>query len=159
MTLQNTLKEQMKDAMRAKDSVRLGVVRGLISSCTNELVNLKRTPQDELSDEEVLNVIRRAVKQRKDSIDQFTKGGRPELAESEKAELVILEVYLPAMMSKEDVTAFAKTKMAELGMDPSTDSGQAKSKSGMFMGTLMKELKGKADGDVVKSVVDELLNQ
>ena len=61
------------------------------------------------------------------------------------------------MMSKEDVMSFAKTKMTELGIDPSTDSGQAKSKAGMFMGTLMKELKGKADGDVVKAVVDELL--
>lgn len=150
MTLQNTLKEQMKEAMRAKDTIRLGVVRGLMSSCTNELVNLKRTPQDELSDEEVLNVMRRAVKQRKDSIEQFVAGGRPELAEDEKVELAILEAYLPAMMPKEEIESFAKAKMAEMGV---TD----KSKAGMFMGTLMKELKGKADGDVVKAVVDSLL--
>ena len=107
-------------------------------------------PTDALTDEEVLNVIRRAVKQRKDSIEQFTNGGRPELAESEQAELAILETYLPKMMDREDVMALAKVKLAEMG---EVD----KSKAGQFMGTLMKDLKGKADGDTVKSVVDELL--
>ncbi len=151
MSLHQQIKDEIKEAMKAKDTVKLGVVRGLVTGFMNELVATKRTPQDELTDEEVLNVIRRAVKQRKDSIDQFTKGGRPELAESEQAELAVLEKYLPAMMSKEDVMAVAKAKMAEIG---SVD----KSKAGMFMGTLMKELKGKADGDIVKEVVDELLS-
>lgn len=151
MNLHSTLKEQIKDAMKAHDAMRLGVLRGLVSNCTNELVSLKRTPQDELSDEEVLNVIRRAVKQRKDSIDQFTKGGRPDLAETEKTELAVLETYLPQMMSEDEVMAFAKSKMEEIGV-------VEKSKAGMFMGTLMKELKGKADGDVVKAVVDKLVN-
>jgi uncharacterized protein YqeY len=151
MSLHNALKEQIKDAMKAHDAVRLGVLRGLVSSCTNELVSLKRTPQDELSDEEVLNVIRRAVKQRKDSIDQFTKGGRADLADTEKTELAVLETYLPQMMSEDEVMIFAKSKMQETGV-------VEKSKAGMFMGTLMKELKGKADGDVVKTVVDKLLN-
>ena len=141
----------MKEAMKAKDTVKLGVVRGLSSAFTNELVKLGKMPQDELSDEDALNVIRRAVKQRKDSIEQFVAGGRPELAEDEKAELAVLETYLPAMMSKEDVTTIAKAKMAEMGAID-------KSKAGMFMGTLMKDLKGKADGDVVKEVVDSLLS-
>jgi uncharacterized protein len=150
MSLQTQIKEQIKDAMKAKDSIRLGVVKGLVAGFTNELVNLKRTPQEELTDEEVLNVIRRAVKQRKDSIDQFTKGGRPELAESEQAELAILETYLPAMMSKDDVMKIAQAKMAEIGVVDKTKAGQ-------FMGTLMKDLKGKADGQTVKEVVEELL--
>jgi uncharacterized protein YqeY len=150
MSLQETIKGEIKAAMIAKDTVKLGVVRGLVSAFTNELLNLKRTPTDNLSDEEVLNVIRRAVKQRKDSIDQFVKGGRPELAESEQAELAVLEAYLPAQMPREEVVAFAKAKMSEMG-------GIDKSKAGMFMGTLMKDLKGKVDGDVVKSVIDELL--
>jgi len=137
--------------MIAKNTVKLGVVRGLVAAFTNELVATKRMPTDELTDEEVSNVIRRAVKQRKDSIEQFEKGGRPELAESEKAELAVLEKYLPAQMSREEVMAVAKAKMAELGVID-------KSKAGMLMGTLMKELKGKVDGDTVKSVVDELLN-
>lgn len=150
MSLQTNIKEQMKEAMKAKDTVKLGVVRGLSSAFTNELVKLGKMPQDELSDEDALAVIRRAVKQRKDSIEQFVTGGRPELAEDEKAELAILETYLPAMMSKEDVMTIAKTKMTKMG-------AVDKSKAGMFMGALMKDLKGKADGDVVKAVVDELL--
>lgn len=151
MSLQTQIKEQIKDAMKAKDHVRLSVIKGLVAGFTNELLNLKRKPTDELSDEEVLNVIRRAVKQRKDSIDQFTKGGRPELAENEQSELAVLEAYLPAQMERSEVLEIAKKKKEELGI---TD----KSKAGMFMGQLMKELKGKADGDIVKSVVDEILN-
>ena len=150
MSLQQQIKEQIKDAMKAHNEVKLGVVRGLVSQFTNELLVLKRKPTDELSDEEALNVIRRAVKQRKDSIEQFTNGGRPELAESEKAELTILEAYLPAQMSREEVLKVAQAKMTELGVVD-------KSSAGKFMGVLMKELKGKADGDTVKSVVDELL--
>ena len=157
MSLHQTIKDQIKEAMREKDAVRLGVVRGLVTGFMNELVATRRTPQEELTDEEALNVIRRAVKQRKDSIEQFTKGGRPELAESEQVELVVLEKYLPAQMSREEVMKIAQAKMAELGIDPKADAGASKSKTGMFMGALMKELKGKADGDVVKSVVDELL--
>jgi|SRR3989344_4532523 len=150
MNLHNTLKEQIKDAMKAHDAVKLSVLRGLVSNCTNELLVLKRKPTDKLTDDEVLNVIRRAVKQRKDSIEQFTKGGRNDLVDSETAELKILETYLPQMMSEEEVMIVAKTKLAEMGeMD--------KSKMGMFMGTLMKELKGKADGNIVKLVVEKLL--
>ena len=152
MSLQQQIREQVKEAMKAHEEVRLSVLRGLLSGFTNELVATKRTPQEELKDDEVLNVIRRAVKQRKDSIDQFTKGGRPELAESEQAELVVLEKFLPQMMNREDVMKIAKAKIEAMG---SVD----KSKSGMIMGIIMKELKGQADGDIVKSVVDEILNK
>ena len=150
MSLHQQIKEQIKEAMKARDTVRLGVVRGLIAAFTNELVSLKRTPQDELSDEEVLNVIRRGVKQRKDSTEQFEKGGRRDLAESEKAELAILETYLPAQMSKGEVMAVAKAKMAELGVSD-------KNSAGKLIGTLMKDLKGRADGNLVKEIVNDLL--
>lgn len=150
MALQIDIKTHMVEAMKAKDAVKLQTLRGLLSAFTNELVNLKRTPQDTLSDEEVLAVIRRAVKQRKDSIEQFVAGGRPELADDEKAELAVLETYLPALMSEEDVMKIALAKKEEMGEID-------KSKAGQFMGLLMKELKGKADGDVVKKVVDSLL--
>ncbi len=136
--------------MRAHDEVRLRVVRGLVSACTNELVSLKRKTHDHLTDEEVLAVIRRAVKQRKDSIEQFIKGAREDLVAMEREELVVLEAYLPAQMSREDVMTIARAKMHELHV---TD----KSGAGKFVGALMRELKSKADGDVVKSVVDELL--
>lgn len=151
MTLHQTIREQIKDAMREKDTVKLQTLRGLLSACTNELLILKRTPQDELTDEEVLSVIRKAVKQRKDSIEQFTSGGRPELAEDEKKELGILETYLPAMMSEEEVMKVVLSKKEELGI---TD----KSKMGQFIGVVMKELKGKADGDVVKKAVEQALD-
>lgn len=151
MSLHTQIKDQIKEAMKAKDSVKLGVVKGLVAGFVNELVNMRRAPDGELTDEEVLNVIRRAVKQRKDSFEQFTAGGRPELAESEKAELVILEAYLPAQMPKDEILKIAEAKKAELGI---TD----KSKAGQLMGALMKDLKGKVDGDTVKDIVDQLLN-
>lgn len=149
MSLQNDLKAQLKEAMMAKDTVKLTVIRGLMSAMTNELVATSRTPQSELADDEVLALIRRGVKQRKDSIEQFNAGGRPELAESEQAELAILETWLPQMMSKDEIRPLAEAKKAELGIDD-------KSKLGMLTGALMKDLKGKADGSDVKEVVESL---
>lgn len=150
MSLQQTIKSQIVEAMKARDTVRLETLRGLSSNMTNELVALKRKPTDELSDEETLTVIRRAVKQRKDSIDQFEKAGRTELADKEKSELTILEAYLPQMMSKDVVMKIAEAKKSELGVASKADAGK-------LMSTLMKELRGKADGSIVKEVVDELL--
>ena len=149
ITLHEKIKGQIIEAMRAKDAMTLETLRGLTSLFSYELISKKSSEQCR-DDESALTWIKRSVKQRKDSIDQFVSGGRPELAEDEKAELAVLETYLPQMMSEEDVMAFAKIKLAEAG---EVD----KSKAGMFMGTLMKELKGKADGDIVKKVVDSLL--
>ncbi len=148
---QADLKEAMKDAMRAKDSVRLGVIRGLMSACTNEAISKSKGPDGVLTEEEVLTVVARAAKQRKDSIQQFEAGGRPELAEGEKAELAILETMLPAQMSDAEIVAAAKAKATELGI---TD----KSKANQLMGSLMKDLKGKADGNAVKAVVEGLFS-
>ncbi|MFA5841556.1 MAG: GatB/YqeY domain-containing protein [Candidatus Paceibacterota bacterium] len=150
MNLHEQIKQSLKEAMLAKDEVRLTTIRGLLSAFTNELVSQKIKPGEMLSDEDVLSVIRRAVKQRKDSIDQFTKGGRFELAEAEQAELNILEKYLPETMTLDKIRPIALAKMAELGITE-------KSKMGMLMGALSKELKGQADGSDIKMVVDELL--
>ena len=147
MTLQQTIKTQIIEAMKARDAVRLETLRGLSSQFTNEMVSLKRKPTDELADEEALTVIRRAVKQRKDSITQFTAGGRADLAESEQAELSILEKFLPQMMSYGEIKAFVEAKKVKLGV---TD----KTKQGLLMKAIMAELKGKADGMDVKAVVD-----
>lgn len=149
MSLQQDLKSQLKEAMMAKDAVKLSVIRGLMSAMTNELVATNRTPQSELTDDEVLSLIRRGVKQRKDSIEQFSAAGRPELAESEQAELTVLEKYLPQMMSLDEIRTLALAKKDELGI---TD----KAKAGMLTGALMKDLKGKADGTDVKNVVESL---
>lgn len=149
--MQNEIKEKIKDAMRAKDTVGLNVYRGISTAIMNELVAKGKTPQDTLLDEDCQTVIRKMVKQRKDSIEQFTAGGRPELAEDEQKELVLLEALLPSLMSKEEITKIAEAKKAELGL---TD----KSKLGQFVGILMKDLKGKADGALVKEVAESLFS-
>ncbi len=149
MSLHQTIRDQIKESMKAGDKVRLEVMRGLVTAFTNELVAQKRTPQDVLTDEEALLVISRLSKQRKDSIEQFTKGGRMDLVEEETKQLAILSEYLPEMMGREDIEEIAKNKKDELGLsDPS--------KKGLLMSSLMKELKGKADGVTVKEVVDQL---
>ncbi len=147
--LHQQITEEIKKAMLAKDTVRLDTLRGLKSAFTNELVAKRRKPQEELTDEEALEVIRRSVKQRKDSIEQFRTGGREDLAESEEAELAVLEVFLPQMMSRDEIKVVAEQKKSEMGIEE-------KSKMGMFMGAVMKELKGKANGDDVKAVIDEM---
>jgi uncharacterized protein YqeY len=112
-------------------------------------VATSRMPQEELTDDEAIAVIKRAVKQRKDSIDQFTKGNRLDLVANEAAELKILESFLPQMMSREEIKKVAVAKKEELNV---TD----KAGMGKFMGALMKEFKGMANGDDVKAVVEEL---
>ncbi len=149
MTLHESLRESLKEAMKAKDAVKLRTVRSIMTACTNELVATSRTPQDVLKDEEVLAVIKRLAKQRKESILQFEAANRPELAEPEKEELVVLESYLPTLMSQEAIRPLAEAKKAELGI---TD----KSKMGMLVGALMKDLSGQADGGDVKAVVESL---
>jgi len=151
MSIQQTMRDGIKGAMIAKDTVKLTVLRGLISAFTNESVAKGKTPQDELPDEDAIAVIKRAVKQRKDSVDQFTKGNRLDLVANEEAELKILETFLPQSMSKEEIKKIAIAKKAELGV---TD----KAGMGKFMGTLMKEFKGQADGNDVKEVVESLFN-
>jgi uncharacterized protein len=150
--IHETLKKSIPDALRAHDEVKLRTLRSLVTAMTNEVVAKKRKPDEYLNDDEAFAVIKRAVNQRKDSIEQFEKASRADLVEPEKAELAILESYLPAMMSRDEIMTIAKAKMAELGV---TD----KSGAGKFTGALMKELKGRADGADVKAVVDSLLAQ
>ena len=135
--------------MMAKDSVSLETYRGMSAAFTNELVSKGKKPTDVLTDEEALAVITRMSKQRKDSIDQFNKGNRQDLVEAEEAQLKILETYLPKLMDKSEVETLAKAKKEELGITDGT-------KKGMLMSALMKDLKGKADGNVVKEAVDSL---
>jgi len=151
MSLQQEIKDGIKDAMKAKEEVKLSVLRSFSAAFTNELLTKGRKPTDELSDEEVLAVITRASKQRKDSIDQFVKGGRPELAASEQAELVVIEAYLPTLMGEDKIKTIVLAKKAEMNIAD-------KSQLGMFVGAVMKDLKGKADGALVKKVIDESFN-
>ena len=151
MSLHEQIKGEIKEAMKAKDAVRLSVVRGMVAAFVNELVATSKAPDAILDDEGVLKVIKRLSNQRKDSIKQFADGGRPELAEGEQAELAILEKYLPTLMSREEIEVVARAKKDELGV---TD----KAKAGQLTGAIMKELAGKADGGDVKAVVDALFS-
>ena len=147
--LHEQIKSGIKEAMMAHDSVRLETYRGMLAAFTNELVSKNRKPNEMLNDEEAIAVITRLSKQRKDSIEQFQKGNRDDLVKEETAQLKILETYLPKMMEKAEVEKFVKNKKVELSV---VDSA----KKGMLMSAVMKDLKGKADGNLVKEVVDAL---
>lgn len=149
MTLHEQIKNNIKTSMKAGDKIRLEVMRGLVTAFTNELVATNRTPQDMLTDEEAVKVITRVSKQHKDSIEQFTKGGRTDLVNIEQDQLNIIEEFLPKLMDRSEIENLVKIKYDELKVkDPK--------KKGMFMASLMKELKGKADGSMVKEAVDKI---
>ncbi len=139
--------------MRAKDEVRLTTLRGMLAGFMSETMALKRKPDVKLSDEEAIVVIRRLVKQRKDSIEQFEKGNRKDLADAERAELLILEEFLPAQMSEEKVRELVSAKIAELGVVAGD-----KAAAGKLMGAVMKEAAGNADSLMVKKIVEEVLS-
>lgn len=147
--LHEQIKNKIKDAMMVKDTVLLETLRAMVSGFTNELVSKNRKPSEMLNDEEALAVITRLSKQRKDSIEQYRKGNREDLVKEEEAQLAILETYLPKMMEKSEVEEIVKLKKYELGIDDVA-------KKGLLMSVVMKDLKGKADGTVVKEVVDSL---
>ncbi|MFT6361104.1 MAG: hypothetical protein ACJAV6_000336 [Candidatus Paceibacteria bacterium] len=148
MTLQEQMKENMKAAMKERNSQAVMTYRGLMSAMTNAIVASGKSPDTPVDDVMAMEVLTKESKKRKDSITQFTDAGRPELAEDEKAELALIEAYLPEMMSVEDIKTIVSAKL--------TDMGDAVNK-GQLMGALMGELKGRADGNDVKSVIDEML--
>ena len=149
MSLHEDIKASLKDALKAKEEVRLRTIRSMMTAFTNEAVATGGTPQTLLNDEQALAVIKRLSKQRKESILQYEAANRPELAAPEKDELAVLESYLPQMMSQDEIRPIAEAKKAELGIDD-------KSKMGQLMGAIIKELAGKADGGDVKAVVESL---
>lgn len=150
MSLHQQFKDDMKAAMKAKESQKLMALRGVLSAFTNKLVDLGKMPQEELPDEDALAVIKTEVKRRKDSIQQYTDAGRPELAADEQFELEVLSAYLPETMSMDAIREIALAKKEELGI---TD----KSKMGQLMGAVVQATGGNADGADIKAVVDELL--
>lgn len=149
MSLHETLRETLKTSLKARDEVRLRTVRSIMTACTNELVASGKTPQDQLDDAGILAVIKRLAKQRKESIVQYEAANRPELAVPEKAELEILESYLPTLMTQEQIRPLAEAKQSELGIDD-------RAKLGILVGAVMKEVAGQADGADVKAVVESL---
>jgi uncharacterized protein YqeY len=151
--MQSKIYDQVKNAMRARDTLRLLTLRSMLSAFTNELVSKGRKPNEVLADQDTVAVVRRLVKQRKDSIEQFEKGNRKDLADNERAELKILEEFLPAEMSEEKVREIILRKLEEFKQNGSTSSPQV----GQFIGAVMKETSGQAGGTMVKRVVEDIL--
>jgi len=146
MSLKDRITEDMKNAMRAKEAERLGTIRLLLAA-------LKQKEVDErvvLDDAMVIAIVDKLVKQRKDAITQFTQGGRPDLAEKEAAEIVVLEAYLPARLSAEDVAAEVAKLVAELGASGPGDMGKV-------MAAAKQKLAGVAEMGQVSAAVKAAL--
>lgn len=143
------LKSDIKAAMIAKDELTLRVLRMVSAATTNRK---KEKGNEEISEEEIMDILQRQVKQRKDSIDGFEKGGRPEAAEEERREIEVLKNYLPAELANEEIEKVVLSKKEALGI---TD----KSGIGQLMGACMGELKSKGvDGARVKEIVEKVLS-
>lgn len=142
MTLQEQLMQDMKTAMKQKERIRLSTIRQIRSSIKNREIELGK----ELNDEEVLKVISTLVKQHKESIEQFSKGGRDELVKKEQAELAVLESYLPQQMSEADVTALVKEAIETVGATSMKDIGKV-------MKYIMPKTQGRADGKMINQLV------
>lgn len=149
MTLQEQLVNDMKEAMKSGDSVKVSTIRMLKAAIKNKEIEKGGTSY-KLSDKETLEVIVTAIKQRKDSIEQFTQGHRLDLADKEKKELEILQAYMPPQMSDEDVKAEIKKAIAETSALSQKDMGKV-------MKVLMPRIAGRADGAVVNRIVRELI--
>jgi len=149
-SLHDTLRKDMAAAMKARDEVLLSVLRGLVALCTHELTTTKRTPRDTLSTDEVLVLIRRSLKQRRDASGQFRAGNRMDLADKEDAEAAILETYLPQQVNDEEIERVVRTEMERLGIHDHSGRGG-------LMGAVMASLKGRADGTSVRRIVEALL--
>lgn len=150
MSIKDQIMADLKQAMKNKEQDKLRVLRSIKSKLLEREISERKEGEASLSDEQTIEVLMKAAKQRKESIEQFEKGDRNDLAEAEKAELEIIDSYLPEMLSEEEVRDAAREKIEELGANDMSDMGQV-------MGALMQELKGKAEGSVVSKVVkDEL---
>ena len=151
MTLKERITEDMKTAMRAKDAPRLLTIRGLLAALKQREVD----ERIELDDVAVIAIVDKLVKQRKDSITQFTTGNRPDLVEKEAAELAVLEGYLPQRMDAEAVAAEVAAVVAELGVELGRTAGPGD--MGKVMGAVKTRLAGKADMALVSAAVKKAL--
>ncbi len=148
MSLKEQISEDMKTAMRAKDSGRLATIRLINAAIKQKEVD----ERIELNDDQVLSVIEKMIKQRKDSISQFEAGGRHDLADIEKAELVVLNAYMPAQMSEAEVQAEVTAAVAAVGAAGPQDMGKV-------MGVLKPKLAGRADMTAVSAMVKAALSK
>ncbi|KAF1304896.1 MULTISPECIES: GatB/YqeY domain-containing protein [Enterococcus] len=146
MSLLSTLNDDMKQAMKAKDKDRLQVIRMLKAAVQNEQIKASR----DLNEEEELTLLSREMKQRRDSLTEFEKAGREDLAEKVKTEIAIVEQYLPAQLSEEEIRQIVAAAIEKTGAASPKEFGKV-------MGAVMPQVKGKADGNQVNAIVKELL--
>jgi uncharacterized protein YqeY len=147
MAIFDDVSNQMKEAMRAKETVRLAALRSIRAAFLNEI---KKDNSTELSDEKCIPLLRRIEKQRKESIEAFDAGGRPEQAASERVELAVIESFLPSLADEETTLAWVREAIASSGASAPGDTGRV-------MGALMKAHKGEIDGKLAKDLAAKLL--
>ena len=155
MGLKEKLAADLKDAMRAGDAVRRDVLRSLLTAISNTeiaRVNVKAedASRQALAENDVLDVVQKQAKQRRESIEEYRKGGRPDLVAREEAELAIISGYLPQQLSRDEVTAAVREVIAETGASGPGDKAKV-------MPVAIGRLKGRADGRLINEVVTELL--
>lgn len=147
MNLSERLNEDMKQAMKSQDKFRLSVIRMIRSAIKNLEIDQRRT----LDDNEVLDILSREIKQRKDSLQDFEKAGREDLAETVKAEIAVIAEYLPQQLTEEEVKELVLQTIQETG-------ASSKAEMGKVMSALMPKVKGRADGKLVNQLVQQSLN-
>ncbi len=151
MSLKDTIGEDIKAAMKAKDKIRLQTVRSIKKVLLEKEVELRAKGKDSLTEEQEIELLAGQAKQRRDSIEQYRKGGRDDLADQEAQELAIIETYLPKQLSEEELSAIVDEIITEVGAKTSKDLGKV-------MGNAMKKLKGKADGKKIQEMVKSKLS-
>ncbi len=152
MPIKEAILEDLKTSMKAKDTATTLVLRSLKAKILEKEIEERTGGESVLSDEQVIEVLMKAAKQRKESITQFEAGGREDLVEKEKSELAIIEKYLPKMMSVEEVRVVVKDQIAKMNATSMAEMGKV-------MGALKGRLKGKAEGAIISTVVKEELSK
>jgi uncharacterized protein YqeY len=151
MSLKEKILDDLKAAMKAKDSDKTRVLRSIKAKILEKEISERKEGESLLSDEQIVEVLMKAAKQRKESIDQFRDGGRKDLVEKEQMELALIENYLPEMMSEDDVRKAVKDQIEKMNAESMADMGKV-------MGALMGKLKGKAEGALISRIVKEELS-
>jgi len=144
--LKSKLNQDLKEAMKAKDEVKLRTVRMLLAAIKNFEVEKMRPA----TDEEILQIMSKEIKKRQEAIEMYEKGNRQDLAQAERLEVQIIQSYMPQQLSEEEIRELAKRIIAELGLSSPKDVGTA-------MKAIMPHVKGRADGKLVNRIVSELL--
>lgn len=148
MSLQDRLITEMKEAMKSGDSEKVSVIRMLRASLKNKEIDKRRA----LTEQEILETIASSIKQRRESIEEFKKGNRPDLTEKEEKEIAILQSFLPPQLTKEELEAKIRAAIEEIGAKGIKDLGRV-------MKTLMPEVSGRAEGKIVSDLVRTLLEK